>query len=97
VVIVFDSTVDLTAIVDRIAEFFADESCGLCIPCRAGTVRQREALARLSSPGSDRVQELEILDELDQVLRDGSVCGLGQAASAAVQSALALGLVGEGQ
>jgi NADH-quinone oxidoreductase subunit F len=97
VVIVFDSTVDLTAIVDRIAEFFADESCGMCIPCRAGTVRQREALVRLSSPGSDRIQELEILDELDQVLRDGSVCGLGQAASAAVQSALALGLVGGGQ
>ena len=96
VIIVFDSTVDLTAIVERIAEFFADESCGLCIPCRAGTVRQSESLVRLAGPNADRDRELTILDELDAVLRDGSVCGLGQAASAAVQSALTLGLIGRG-
>ena len=94
VVLVFDSTVNLASIVERIAEFFADESCGLCIPCRAGTVRQRESLGRLGSGQADRTHELEILDQLDHVLRDGSVCGLGQAASVAVQSAIALGLIG---
>lgn len=95
VVIVFDSSVDLVEIVNRIAEFFADESCGLCIPCRAGTVRQSESLVRLASAGGDHTQELTILGELDLALREGSLCGLGQAASAAVQSALALGLIGD--
>ncbi len=94
VIIVFDTSVDLGGIVNRIAEFFADESCGLCIPCRAGTVRQSESLVRLAESDADRSHEIAILSELDHVLREGSVCGLGQAASAAVQSALALGLIG---
>jgi NADH-quinone oxidoreductase subunit F len=94
VIVVFDSTIDMAKILQRIAEFFGDESCGLCIPCRVGTVRQGEALERLASPTGDRVLELEILDQLDGALRDGSVCGLGQAASVAVQSAIALGLIG---
>ena len=46
VVMVVDDTVDLPAILRRIAAFFRDESCGQCVPCRVGTVRQ-EALARL--------------------------------------------------
>ena len=44
VVMVFDDTVDLAQIVLRIAAFFRDESCGQCVPCRVGTVRQEEAL-----------------------------------------------------
>ena len=94
VIIVFDSSIDMPEIVSRIAEFFGDESCGLCIPCRAGTVRQAESLERLREPGVDRTHELQILNQLDQTLRDGSVCGLGQAASVAVQSAIELGLIG---
>lgn len=94
VVVVFDSTIDMTAIVQRIAEFFGDESCGLCIPCRVGTVRQQESLSRLASSNGSRNHELEILAQLDGALRDGSLCGLGQAASGAVQSAITLGLIG---
>ncbi len=93
VVMVFNTEVDLDAIVQRIAEFFGEESCGLCVPCRVGTVRQHESLVRLGG-GSNADHELQILDELDAVLRDASICGLGQAASAAIQSAIALGLVG---
>ena len=48
VVLVFDEHADLTAAVLRIAEFFRDESCGQCVPCRVGTVRQEEALHRLA-------------------------------------------------
>ena len=44
VVLVFDDTVDLAPILLRIAAFFRDESCGQCVPCRVGTVRQEEAL-----------------------------------------------------
>ncbi|MFI5372992.1 MAG: NAD(P)H-dependent oxidoreductase subunit E, partial [Candidatus Eisenbacteria bacterium] len=47
VVMAFNDTVDLVDIVLRIARFFRDESCGQCVPCRVGTVRQEEALHRL--------------------------------------------------
>jgi NADH-quinone oxidoreductase subunit F len=47
VVMVFDEDVDLADMVLRIAAFFRDESCGQCVPCRVGTVRQEEALARV--------------------------------------------------
>jgi NADH-quinone oxidoreductase subunit F len=94
VIMVFDSHNDMGSIVGRITEFFAHESCGLCIPCRAGTVRQNESVVRLRLPSADRAHEFGILDQLDQALRDGSVCGLGQAASVAVQSAVSLGLIG---
>jgi NADH-quinone oxidoreductase subunit F len=90
VVMVMDDTVDLVAMLMRIAAFFRDESCGQCVPCRVGTVRQQEALARLRSGNTrgDRETELALLGEIDQVMRDASICGLGQTASAAVQSAI---------
>ena len=47
VVMVFDETTDLVDTLTRIAQFFRDESCGQCVPCRVGTVRQEELLARL--------------------------------------------------
>jgi len=90
VVMVFGQTVDLFDIVRRIAEFFRDESCGQCVPCRVGTVRQEELLARLRTRrplGSDG-QELALLKDLGQVMRDASICGLGQTASSAVESAI---------
>jgi NADH-quinone oxidoreductase subunit F len=87
VVIVYDESADLVAAVLRIAEFFRDESCGQCVPCRVGTVRQEEALRRLAS-GAILGDELETLADLAQVMRDASICGLGQTAANAVQSAL---------
>jgi NADH-quinone oxidoreductase subunit F len=87
VVIVYDESADLVAAVLRIAEFFRDESCGQCVPCRVGTVRQEEALHRLAS-GKRLGNELETLSDLAQVMRDASICGLGQTAASAVQSAI---------
>ena len=49
VVMVFDESTDLVDILRRIAAFFRDESCGQCVPCRVGTVRQEELLARLAA------------------------------------------------
>ncbi|MEJ7695707.1 MAG: NADH-ubiquinone oxidoreductase-F iron-sulfur binding region domain-containing protein [Candidatus Limnocylindrales bacterium] len=49
VIMVFDDTVDLVDTLRRIAQFFRDESCGQCVPCRVGSVRQEELLARLAS------------------------------------------------
>ncbi|MBS1153910.1 MAG: Respiratory-chain dehydrogenase domain 51 kDa subunit, partial [Myxococcaceae bacterium] len=89
VVLVLDDQVELLPILRRIAAFFRDESCGQCIPCRVGTVRQEELLARLAN-GRPRADELKLLNELGQVMRDASICGLGQTASSAIESALAL-------
>jgi NADH-quinone oxidoreductase subunit F len=88
VVMLFDDTVDLRQVLRRIAQFFRDESCGQCVPCRVGTVRQEELLARLAA-GHSPDGELDLLRELGQVMRDASICGLGQTASSAIESALA--------
>jgi NADH-quinone oxidoreductase subunit F len=91
VVMAFDDTVDLVDIVLRIAAFFRDESCGQCVPCRVGTVRQEEALRRLADGRSNggTGADLALIDEIAQVMRDASICGLGQTAAGAVQSAIA--------
>ena len=47
VIMVFDEDTDLVDLCLRIARFFRDESCGQCVPCRVGTVRQEESLHRL--------------------------------------------------
>jgi NADH-quinone oxidoreductase subunit F len=103
VVMVFPSDVDLVPVLDRIAAFFRDESCGQCVPCRVGTVRQEEALHRLAALGragsrgaaadgqtdaAARAADLALLDEIARAMRDASICGLGQTAASAVMSAL---------
>jgi NADH-quinone oxidoreductase subunit F len=91
VVMLFDDTVNLAEIVLRIAAFFRDESCGQCVPCRVGTVRQEEALHRLVNdrPIGSREDELALIGEIGQVMKDASICGLGQLAANAVESAIA--------
>jgi len=87
---VFGEDADLVAAVLRIAGFFRDESCGQCVPCRVGTVRQEEALARLVAgrPQGGLERELALISEVGQCMRDASICGLGQTASSAVESAI---------
>src|SRR4051794_4664041 len=91
VVMVMDETVDLLGMLMRIAAFFRDESCGQCVPCRVGTVRQEELLARLTSgrPRGGVQAELALLDEIDRCMTDASICGLGQTAAVAIRSAIA--------
>jgi NADH-quinone oxidoreductase subunit F len=96
VVLVLDDTVDIVALLRRITQFFRDESCGQCVPCRVGTVRQEELVARLAggAPLGSVATELELLSDIGYVTRDASICGLGQTALSAVQSAVKLGLIG---
>jgi NADH-quinone oxidoreductase subunit F len=96
VVLVLDDTVSVPPLLRRITQFFHDESCGQCVPCRVGTVRQEELVARLAggAPLGSVSAELALLSDIGYVTRDASICGLGQTALSAVESAVKLGLIG---
>ncbi len=72
-VVVISDRDDLRAVAKNLMAFFADESCGQCTPCRAGTEKMLTLLAR------DQWDAAE-LRALAQVMMDASICGLGQAA-----------------
>ncbi|MGW4676069.1 NAD(P)H-dependent oxidoreductase subunit E [Streptomyces sp. NPDC004324] len=89
VVMAFDDTVALPRLLVRIAAFFRDESCGQCVPCRVGTVRQEEALHRIAErTGAAAADDVALLREVGRAMRDASICGLGQTAWNAVESAI---------
>ncbi|MBL8720982.1 MAG: NAD(P)H-dependent oxidoreductase subunit E [Myxococcales bacterium] len=87
VVMVLREGTELLPYLRRMAAFFRDESCGQCVPCRVGTVRVEELLARaaLRGPNAD---DRALLADLSQVMRDASICGLGQTATSALDSAV---------
>lgn len=89
VVMALDDTVELPRVLLRIAEFFRDESCGQCVPCRVGTVRQEEALHRIADrTGAAAAGDIAMLREVGRAMKDASICGLGQTAWNAVESAI---------
>jgi len=89
-----NDTVDFDDFVARIAQFFRDESCGQCVPCRVGTVRQSESLLRIREKGAVVADERVMLDDFAKVMADASICGLGHTASGAILSAMDRGLIG---
>jgi NADH-quinone oxidoreductase subunit F len=72
VALAIDDSMDLGRLLMVIAAFFRDESCGQCVPCRVGTVRQEEALARLLSgrPRGSVQDELALIAEIGEARRD---------------------------
>jgi NADH-quinone oxidoreductase subunit F len=89
-VMVLDETADLGQILLRIARFFSHESCGQCVPCRVGTKRQEEILTRILAGrnGNGHDGDIALLADVAQAMRDASICGLGQTAASAIQSAV---------
>lgn len=86
-VIVLNDSVSMVDAAKNCIEFFADESCGKCTPCREGTHRAYEILDRFSrNEGS--MDELNLLKELHAVMYDTANCGLGQSALNPVISAI---------
>ena len=73
-VVILSEKDDMKAVALNLMKFFEDESCGQCTPCRVGT----EKAAKLMEHGPWNV---DLLNELSQLMRDASICGLGQAAS----------------
>ncbi len=77
--IVMDQTSDMVDVARYFMEFCMDESCGKCVPCRAGTVQLHRLLTRVLA-GSAGAEEIERLEALCHMVRDTSLCGLGQTA-----------------
>ena len=75
-IVVFDDTVDLAKQARFAMEFCAIESCGKCTPCRIGSTRGVEVIDRIIE-NKDRAKNLEVLDDLCEVMLDGSLCALG--------------------
>jgi len=94
VVMAFTTDVDMTDVVLRISEFFRNESCGQCAPCRVGTVRQHETMVQFERTGKFTPGRLALVDDISRAMVDASICGLGHTASSAITSALHLGLIG---
>jgi len=78
--IVVDNTRNIVDIAVNIAKFYEFESCGKCTPCREGTMRVLALLQNIAM-GTARMDNIETLKELAEVIRDTSFCGLGQTAT----------------
>jgi [NiFe] hydrogenase diaphorase moiety large subunit len=89
-VVVFGPERDILSIVSAYTEFFVDESCGHCTPCRAGMPAMRTILERVRA-GRGEPSDLDRLRELGETIRRTSRCGLGQTAPNPILSSL-LGL-----
>ncbi|MCK9539324.1 formate dehydrogenase beta subunit [Dokdonella sp.] len=87
-IVAFDDSVDMFEQARYAMEFCAAESCGKCTPCRIGSVRGIEVLERIRA-GVDREANLDLLQDLCDTLRHGSLCALGGLTPDPVRSALA--------
>jgi len=85
--IVMDESNCMVDIARYFLDFLADESCGKCFSCRKGLQRMRD-LVTLISEGKGRVEDLELLEDLGWLVRETSMCGLGQTAANPVLSTL---------
>ena len=77
---VFNSSRDIIEIVYRTMDFLAEESCGMCTPCREGTRVALEILERLHK-GDGAVEDARALEDLANAMAAASMCGLGQGAA----------------
>ncbi len=86
-IVVFDDTVDLAKQARFAMEFCAIESCGKCTPCRVGSTRGVEVIDRIIA-NDNRTKNLELLDDLCELMTDGSLCALGGLIPLPVMSAI---------
>jgi NADH:ubiquinone oxidoreductase subunit F (NADH-binding) len=86
-IMVFDDTRDMVEVARMAMEFFAEESCGKCFPCRIGTRRLTERLEGVAGP-SDTQDWIEEVKDLGHTMLEISACGLGMAAPLITESLL---------
>jgi bidirectional [NiFe] hydrogenase diaphorase subunit len=85
--IVMDESTGMVDVARFFMEFCMDESCGKCLPCRAGTVQMHRLLTRILNRQAT-ARDLQKLEELCDMVRHTSLCGLGQTAPNPVLSTL---------
>jgi [NiFe] hydrogenase diaphorase moiety large subunit len=86
-VIVFGQSRDVLGVALQFLEFFIDESCGFCTPCRVGNVLLKERLHAIAA-GHGRPEDLDYLQKLGETIKTASRCGLGQTSANPVLSTL---------
>ncbi|MBO4235374.1 MAG: NADH-quinone oxidoreductase subunit NuoF [Firmicutes bacterium] len=77
--VVMDESTCMVGMAKFFLDFTTKESCGKCVPCRIGTKRLYEILTRIVE-GDGKEGDIELLEELCNAIKDGSLCGLGQTA-----------------
>ncbi len=85
--IVMDEDTCMVDVARYFLEFLCDESCGKCTPCREG-LKHMLGIVRDVTEGNGRMEQLDLLEELAEVVRDTSLCGLGQTAPNPVLSTI---------
>ncbi|WP_329544486.1 formate dehydrogenase [Streptomyces sp. NBC_01356] len=85
--VVFDDSVDMAAQARFAMEFCAEESCGKCTPCRVGSVRGVEVIDKIVA-GEHRDENLALLEDLCDLMTDGSLCAMGGLTPMPVRSAI---------
>lgn len=85
--VVMDEDTCMVDLARYFMEFLEDESCGKCFPCREGTQRLRGVLARICE-GKGEEADLSILEEMSWMMKETSLCGLGQTAANPVLTTL---------
>jgi len=85
--IVMNSTSNMVDVARYFMDFCRDESCGKCVPCRVGTVHIHDLLDKISK-GKGTADDLALLEELCVMVKETSLCGLGQSAPNPVLSTL---------
>jgi len=85
--IVMDEDTCMVDVARYFINFLMEESCGKCVPCREGLLRMGEILTDITE-GRGRMEDLDLIQDLSEVLRDASLCGLGQTAPNPVMSTL---------
>ncbi|MEQ9484104.1 NADH-quinone oxidoreductase subunit NuoF [Coleofasciculus sp. F4-SAH-05] len=85
--VVMDETTSMIEVAQFYMEFCRGETCGKCIPCRVGTVQMYQALTKILK-GEATMRDIEQLEQLCGMVKDTSLCGLGQTAPNPVMSTL---------
>jgi formate dehydrogenase iron-sulfur subunit len=88
-IVVFDDSVDMAEMARFAFEFCAIESCGKCTPCRVGAVRGKETMDKILA-GDNVASNVALVEDLCELMTDGSLCAMGGLTPMPVMSALRL-------